>query len=117
MELPNDDSLRSFDRRFYGPKGLTLWWAARYTAYPVGAAALLVTFIIVHKIMGNGPTPILITVIVGVGITTLIMKRVDPEKSVGALFKTFWHELGTPRRPKPTTGEVRIPVLKRKVTA
>lgn len=118
MDLPNDNDLRSIDQRFLGPKGMTLYWEARYVAYPVWAAVMAVLFIVEHKIgIGIGPTSAICTLIVAVAVTTEIMRRVDAERPVRAVFQTFWHEIGSPRSTKPIAVQLHVRAIKRSVTA
>ena len=107
MELPNDSALRQIDARFLGPKNIDLPWEARYVAYPVGFAVLVVLILLERKTgIGIGFSAIAVTLLAAVAITTEIMRRVDAERPVRSVFTTFWHEIGTPRRPKPIDVEM-----------
>lgn len=115
MELPNDSALRQIDARFLGPKNMDLPWEARYVAYPVGFAILVVTLIVEHKIgVGINIPVVVLSLLIAIGLTTEIMRRVDAERPVRAIFQTFWHEIGTPRQVEGVSVELRVAKIRRK---
>jgi hypothetical protein len=114
MSLPNDDILRGgVDTRFLGPKGYTLPFAARYSAWTVGFFVMVLCLALERRVgIGFNPYSAVWALMITVTLTTVIHRHVDVERPVRALATTFWHEVDAPRTPPRVEVVIRVPRLR-----
>jgi hypothetical protein len=112
--LPNDNILiGGVDTRFLGPKGYTLPFAARYSAWTVGFFVMVVGLALERKLgIGFNPYSAVWALMITVTITTLLHKHIDTERPVRALAQVFWREVDAPRTPHRIETTVRVPRLR-----
>ena len=112
MRLPNDQALLEVDAVFLGPRGTTLPWVARYASYCVGAVVVVVVLTLERRVgIRMSITSFAWSVMVTVGLTTAIMRRVDYERPVRTVLVTFWREVSAPRDPRPQSCTFKPPRL------
>lgn len=87
--LMPDDEVRRFNAVYLGPKGWTLLWHARYSAYGTGAA-IFVAILLVEALtpLSVGKPPIWEIAFTVLG-TTLLMTAVDHDKPVQAVLSNL----------------------------
>ena len=98
MRLPVDDEIYQVNGVWLGPPGKTLPWRARYVAYAVGVVIFVVLQAIERRLgIGLGFFSVAYSLLVTVGLTRLVLKVVDHDRSVGSVVTAFAHEVGAPR--------------------
>jgi hypothetical protein len=98
VRLRPDDDVYRINAVWLGPRGLTLPWVARYSAY----AVWLIVFLLILSVeaitpLGVGVPPVW-EFAISVLTTYAIMGFVDHERPVRALFELSWTELTAPRK-------------------
>ena len=106
MRLRPDDEVYRVDAVWLGPRGLTLPWAARYSAYGVWLV-LFVTVLLVEAVtpLDIGVPPIW-ELVFTVLATYALMGVVDHERPVGTVLQLIRAEVTAPRThsaPRPRT--------------
>lgn len=108
MRVETDDELGRVDRRWLGPPGRELPFAARYVAWGLGLAF----FALGQTLMSAaGAVSIINTAIVIMGsaiATTLVLRTVNPDKPVRVLARAAWSEISSPR-PDTTPAQRSVP--------
>lgn len=98
MRLRPDDDVYRINAVWLGPRGLTLPWVARYSAY----AIWLVVFLVILAIEGITPLTIGVPPVwefaISVLITYAVMGFVDHERPVRALVELGKSEVTAPRK-------------------
>ena len=102
MRLQPDDDVYRINAVWLGPRGLTLPWVARYTAYAIWLAAFLV--IILFEIVT--PLPIGVPPVwefaISVLATYAVMGLVDHERPLRSVLEVARAEVTGPRRDRRT---------------
>lgn len=98
MRLRPDDDVYRINAVWLGPRGLTLPWVARYSAY----AIWLIVFLVILAIEGITPLTIGVPPVwefaISVLITYAVMGFVDHERPVRALVELGKSEVTAPRK-------------------
>jgi hypothetical protein len=98
MRLRPDDDVYRINAVWLGPRGLTLPWVARYSAY----AIWLVLFLLILAV--EGVTPLTVSVppvwefAISVLVTYAVMGFVDHERPVRSLIELGVSEVTAPRK-------------------
>ena len=99
MRIRTDDELRRVDARWLGPPRVSFPWpATRYVAYGVGFVVFLSVGWLFARFVEVSFWTMLYTLMITIGITGWIGKRIDDERPLSTLPAVLWAELGTPRR-------------------
>lgn len=114
MRLRPDDDVYRVDAVWLGPRGLTLPWAARYSAY----AIWLVLFSGVLLVEGLLPMPVSVPPVWELVLTILatyaLTGVIDHERPLKSVFELLRREVTAPRDVPPpkairlTAGSVRV---------
>ena len=110
MRIRTDDELRRVDARWLGPPRVSFPWpATRYVAYGVGFVVFLAVGWLFARFVEVSFWTMLYTLMITIGITGWVCKRIDDERPLSTLPAVLWAELGTPRRSphdQPATSTV-----------
>ena len=99
MRIRTDDELRRVDARWLGPPRVSFPWpATRYVAYGVGFVVFLLVGWVFARFVEVSFWTMLYTLMITVGVTGWICRRIDDERPLSTLPAVVWAELGTPRR-------------------
>ena len=99
MRIRTDDELRRVDARWLGPPRVSFPWpATRYVAYGVGFVVFLLVGWLFARFAEVTFWTMLYTLLITIGVTGWICKRIDDERPLSTLPAVLWAELGTPRR-------------------
>ncbi|MPZ97127.1 MAG: hypothetical protein GEU96_19995 [Propionibacteriales bacterium] len=97
MLLRPDDEVYRVDAIWLGPKGLTLPWSARYSAYGIWLI-LFVTVLLVESALPMGVTiPPVWEVVLTVLATYALTGLIDHDRPVRSVWQLFRAELTAPR--------------------
>lgn len=98
MHLPVDDEIYRVDNTFLGAPGKTLYWRLTYTHYWVGVLVFVLVQIIERQLgIKLGFLTFVWSLIVTGGVTWMVLKVVDPDNPVSAVWAAFWGNVGSPR--------------------
>ena len=98
MRIRTDDELRRVDARWLGPPRVSFPWpATRYVAYGVGFVVFLLVGWLFARFVEVTFWTMLYTLMITVGVTGWICRRIDDERPLSTLPAVLWAELGTPR--------------------
>ncbi|MGH3382971.1 MAG: hypothetical protein ACRDO1_00180 [Nocardioidaceae bacterium] len=101
MLLRPDDEVYRVDAIWLGPKGLTLPWSARYSAYGIWLI-LFVTVLLVESALPMGVTiPPVWEVVLTVLATYALTGLIDHDRPVRSVWQLFRAELTAPREEDP----------------
>lgn len=99
--LRPDDEVYRVDAIWLGPRGMTLPWAARYSAYGIWLV-VFVSILVVEAVlpMGISVPPVweLVFSILG---TYALTGVIDHDRPLGSVFQLVVAEVNAPRPPKP----------------
>ncbi len=99
MRVQTDDDVYAVDNHWLGPPGRTFAWRARYSAYGVFGAVLLITLAIERRAaIGFGFWSFSYALLITVVLTRALMSLVNHERPVRTLIVVFVHEIIAPRR-------------------
>lgn len=112
MRMDTDDDVYAVDDIFLGPPRMTLPFRARYQAYVVGAALMVLLVIVLHKVGLLQFWPTAFGALTVVWATSKIMQHVSYDRTVKSLLITGWYEVRAPRARRPSPVVFR-PVLRR----
>src|SRR6478752_4876795 len=110
MRIRTDDELRRVDARWLGPPRVSFPWpATRYVAYGVGFVVFLLVGWLFARFAEVTFWTMLYTLLITIGVTGWICKRIDDERPLSTLPAVLWAELGThpacwAYRPHPHRG-------------
>ena len=112
--IDNDDLLHRVDRHYLGPTGLTLPFRIRYAALGLGAALMVIVFVIargiVHIPLGFKSLVVVIGIVVV--LTAKVTKVVNADRPVRSVVRAAWNDLNAPRPPKAgQTVTLRLPAI------
>lgn len=97
MLLRPDDEVYRVDAIWLGPKGLTLPWSARYSAYGIWLI-LFVTVLLIESALPMGVTiPPVWEVVLTVLATYALTGLIDHDRPVRSVWQLFRAELTAPR--------------------
>jgi hypothetical protein len=109
MRIGTDDEAYRISADFLGPKGWRLPWTARYTAYGIGIALFLVLLLAERRLgVPGGWQSLAFTLLITVGITRWVGRRISFETTLRAVLLIGWHELTAERPDRRTTRAVFI---------
>lgn len=101
MLLRPDDEVYRVDAIWLGPRGLTLPWTARYTAYGIWLI-VFVTILLVEAVLPMRVTvPPVWEVVASILATYALMGAIDYERSLTSVVQLIRAEVTAPRVPKP----------------
>ena len=101
MRIRTDDELRRVDARWLGPPRVSFPWpATRYVAYGVGFVVFLLVGWLFARFVEVTFWTMLYTLLITIGVTGWICKRIDDERPLSTLPAVLWAELGTPAAPR-----------------
>jgi hypothetical protein len=114
--IDNDDLLHRVDQHYLGPTGFTLPIRLRYGALGLGAAVLVIVFVVarasVHVPLGF--QSLVLIVGISVVLTSRLTKYVKADRPLRSVVIAAWNDLNAPRPPKPgQTVTAEIPTLSR----
>jgi hypothetical protein len=99
MRVQTDDDVYAVDNHWLGPPGRTFAWRARYSAYGVFGAVLLIVLATERRAaIGFGFWSFTYALLITVVITRALMSLVNHERPVRTLAVVFAHEIVSPRR-------------------
>lgn len=99
MRYPLDDSIYAVDNVWLGPPGKTTPWRARYVAYFLGAIVFVLVQVIERRMgIAIGFFPIAWGLLATVLITRGVLKLVNYDRPLFALFTAVGNEVSSPRR-------------------
>jgi hypothetical protein len=99
MRYPLDDSIYAVDNVWLGPPGKTTPWRARYVAYFLGAIVFVLVQVVERRMgIAIGFFPIAYGLIATVLITRGVLKLVNYDRPLFALFAAVGNEVSAPRR-------------------
>lgn len=100
MPRLNDDSeVYQVNNVWLGPKGTTLPFRARYSAYGVGFLIFLSILFIEHRIGMHLSFFSMTVAVMGTLVATrYLMRLVSFERPLSTLAASFWHDLTAPRK-------------------
>jgi hypothetical protein len=112
--IDNDDLLHRVDQHYLGPTGLTLPFRIRYAALGLGAALMVIVFVIargiVHIPLGFKSLVVVIGIVVV--LTAKVTKVVNADRPVRSVVRAAWNDLNAPRPPKAgQTVTLRLPAI------
>ncbi|MCC4306868.1 MULTISPECIES: hypothetical protein [unclassified Rhodococcus (in: high G+C Gram-positive bacteria)] len=112
--IDNDDLLHRVDQHYLGPTGLTLPFRIRYAALGLGAALMVIVFVIargiVHIPLGFKSLVVVIGIVVV--LTAKVTKVVNADRPVRSVVRAAWNDLNAPRPPKAgQTVTLRLPTI------
>jgi hypothetical protein len=100
MHLRPDDEVYRVDAVWLGPRGLTLPWTARYSAYGIWVV-LFVGVLLVEAVL---PMPVSVPPVWELMVTVLatyaLTGVIDHDRPVGSVWQVARAELRAPRRPR-----------------
>ena len=98
MWLPVDDEIYQVNSVWLGPRGTTLPWRARYSAYGVGATIFLLILWAERRLgVPVGLWTLAYDLVGTIGATRAVMRSVDHDRPVRVMLAVFGHELSAPR--------------------
>ena len=114
MLLRPDDEIYRVDAVWLGPRGMTLPWTARYSAYGIWLV-LFVSILLVEAILPmRVSVPPVWELVLSILATYALTGVIDHDRPVGAVFQLWRSELRAPRQAKEqrprrlTSGAVRV---------
>src|SRR4051794_39165274 len=100
MLLRPDDEIYRVDAVWLGPRGLTLPWTARYSAYGIWLV-LFVTILLAEAVLPMAVSvPPVWEFVLSVLATYALTGVIDHDRPVGSVFQLLRNELRAPRRAK-----------------
>jgi hypothetical protein len=104
MLISPDDEVYRVDAVWLGPKGLTLPWAARYSAYGIWLVLFVSILLVEAALPMDVSLPPLWELVMSILATYAVSGVVDHEKPLGALWQLIVAEVTAPRsrRVEPT---------------
>lgn len=102
MRLRPDDDVYRVDAVWLGPQGLTLPWAARYSAYGIWLV-LFVGVLLIEALLPMGISlPPVWELVFTVLATYALTGVIDHERPIASVWHLLRAELLAPRPPKPS---------------
>lgn len=101
MQLQTDDDVYRVDAVWLGPPKLTFPWRARYSSYALGLLVMVVVMVVQRRL--GIPFGVLSTawaLVVTVAVVRIVGHRVDDERPLGHLVRSWWIDVRTPRPPR-----------------
>ncbi|WP_093853620.1 hypothetical protein [Streptomyces sp. SolWspMP-sol7th] len=99
--MTSDDELYRVHNVFLGPRGFTLPWRARYSAYGLWVAFTLSALIVESRMGIGGFWPLIFTVVGAIAATMWAEEFVTYECPVRAYPRILAHEVSAPRPRTP----------------
>src|SRR3954470_22348054 len=100
MLLRPDDEIYRVDAVWLGPRGMTLPWTARYSAYGIWLV-LFVSILLAEALLPmHVSVPPVWELVLSVLATYALTGVIDHDRPVGSVFQLMRNELRAPRRPK-----------------
>lgn len=99
MRINDDSEIYQVNNIWLGPKGTTLPFRARYSAYGVGLIIFLTLLAVEHRLgMHTSFTSMTVAVMGTLVATKYLMQLVSFERPLKAILAGFWHDLTAPRQ-------------------
>jgi hypothetical protein len=100
MLLRPDDEIYRVDAVWLGPRGMTLPWTARYSAYGIWLV-LFVSVLLAEAILPmRVSVPPVWEIVLSILATYALTGVIDHDRPVGAVFQLWRNELRAPRHAK-----------------
>lgn len=97
MRVETDDELSRVDRRWLGPPGRELPFAARYVAWGLGLTFFAAGQTLMSAAGAVSIINTLIVIMFASILSTLVLRTVNPDKPVRVLARAAWDEISGPR--------------------
>ncbi|MEJ2862702.1 hypothetical protein [Actinomycetospora flava] len=105
MHIRTDDEVYRVDAVWLGPPRATFPWRARYSAYGVGLIVMLVVMFVQRRLgIDLGFFSVAWALLITVGITRFVSRRINDERPLLEWLTLFVHELRGPRVSRRVTG-------------
>lgn len=104
MDINSDDVMYRVDSVWLGPPKATFPWRARYVSWGVGLTSTLLTLGILRLWLSFGFFLLGWSLVIGVGITRLVGKKLTHERPLRDVARMAIRELTTPREHTETIG-------------
>ncbi|WP_285651481.1 hypothetical protein [Actinomycetospora sp. NBRC 106375] len=105
MHIRTDDEVYRVDAVWLGPPRATFPWRARYSAYGVGLLVMLVVMFVQRRLgIDLGFFSVAWALLITVGITRFVSRRINDERPLLEWLTLFVHELRGPRARTRVTG-------------
>lgn len=99
MKVNDDSELYAVNNVWLGPKGTTLPFRARYSAYGVGLVIFLIILSVEHRLGMHFSFLSMTVAVMGTLIATrYLMQLVSFERPLKAILAGFWQDLTAPRQ-------------------
>lgn len=114
MLIRPDDDVYRVDAVWLGPRGFTLPWAARYSAYGIWLVLFVSILLVEAALPMRVSVPPIWEAVLSILATYALTGVIDHERPVGSVLQLLRAELRAPRRPRGdqprrlTPGVVRI---------
>ncbi|MHC1557974.1 hypothetical protein ACR9E3_03410 [Actinomycetospora sp. C-140] len=105
MHIRTDDEVYRVDAVWLGPPRATFPWRARYSAYGVGLLVMLAVMFVQRRLgIDLGFFSVAWALLITVGITRFVSRRINDERPLLEWLTLFVHELRGPRARTRVTG-------------
>ena len=98
MDINSDDVMYRVDSVWLGPPKATFPWRARYVSWGVGLTSTLLTLGILRLWLSFGFFLLGWSLVIGVGITRLVGRKLTHERPLRDVARMAMRELTTPRQ-------------------
>ena len=107
MRIRTDDEVYRVDAVWLGPPRATFPWRARYASYAVGLVVMVVVMFLQRRLgISLGFFSVAWALLVTVGITRFVGRRIDEDRPLVEWLTLFAHEVRGPRRRVASTARV-----------
>jgi hypothetical protein len=113
MEISNDDVMYRVDAVWLGPPKATFPWRARYVSWGIGLVCTLLVLGVLRLWFPFGFFTLGWSLVIGVGITRLIGRKITHERPLRDVARMAVRELTTPRQTTTPTGGAANPSVVR----
>lgn len=100
MLIRPDDEVYRVDAVWLGPRGFTLPWAARYSAYGIWLMLFVSILLVETALPMRVSVPPVWEAVLSILATYALTGVIDHERPVGSVLQLLRTELGSPRNPR-----------------
>ncbi|MDN5857783.1 MAG: hypothetical protein L0H84_04100 [Pseudonocardia sp.] len=101
MQVQTDDEVYRVDAVWLGPPRLTFPWRVRYVSYALGLAVLVAVLAVQRWLdVPFGLLPTGWALVVTVAVVRTVGHRIDDERPLRHLARSWWTDVRTPRPPR-----------------
>lgn len=101
MQTQTDDEVYRVDSVWLGPPKLTFPWRARYVAYAIGLAVLVLVMALQRRLgIGFDALSTAWAMVVTIAVVRLVGHRITDERPLSHLLMSWWADVRTPRPPR-----------------